>query len=89
MDGETEFERDVVANIAEMRRRAMGYTMNVADAEDLVQETMVKAYTVFDTLCDDTYSRPWLPRIMCNTWLSDYRTRQRRASMRRSLGSAA
>jgi RNA polymerase sigma-70 factor (ECF subfamily) len=78
MNHDTEFERNVIPFTAELYRRALGYTHNAADAEDLVQETMLKAFNAFDRLPDDTYLKPWLLRIMRNAWISDYRARQRR-----------
>ncbi|MBB3606091.1 RNA polymerase sigma-70 factor (ECF subfamily) [Mycolicibacterium sp. BK556] len=78
MNHDTEFERDVVPLHAELYRRALGYTHNAADAEDLVQETMLKAFNAFDRLREDTYLRAWLLRIMRNTWISGYRARLRR-----------
>lgn len=56
--------------------------MNAADAEDLVQETMLKAYNAFDRLDDHTYLKAWLLRIMRNTWISDHRARLRRPTER-------
>ncbi|EHB59109.1 RNA polymerase, sigma-24 subunit, ECF subfamily [Mycolicibacterium rhodesiae JS60] len=78
MNHVTEFERDVMPFTAELYRRALGYTMNAADAEDLVQETMLKAYNAFGRLGEDAHLRAWLLRIMRNTWISDYRARLRR-----------
>ena len=78
MNHEHDFERDVLSLTADLFRRALGYTKNAADAEDLVQETMLKAYNAFDRLCEDTQFRAWLFRIMRNVWISDYRTRLRR-----------
>lgn len=72
------FERDVLPLAPELYRRAVGYTKNAADAEDLVQETLLKAYNAFDRLRADTYLRAWLLRIMRNAWISDYRARLRR-----------
>ncbi|SBS77077.1 RNA polymerase sigma factor [uncultured Mycobacterium sp.] len=72
------FERDILPFTADLYRRAVGYTKNATDAEDLVQETLLKAYNAFDRLREDTYLRAWLLRIMRNTWISDYRARLRR-----------
>jgi RNA polymerase sigma-70 factor (ECF subfamily) len=49
-----------------------------ADAEDLVQETMLKAYASFHTFEDGTNIRAWLFRILTNTWINSYRAAQRR-----------
>ncbi|NTY61897.1 sigma-70 family RNA polymerase sigma factor [Mycolicibacterium sphagni] len=72
------FERDILPLTAELYRRALGYTKNAADAEDLVQKTLLKAYNAFDRLRGDAYLKAWLLRIMRNTWISDHRARLRR-----------
>lgn len=48
------------------------------DAEDLVQEAILAAYTGFANFRPGTNMRAWLFRIMYNTWVSQYRARQRR-----------
>jgi len=44
-----------------------------ADAEDLVADTVVKAWSAFDTLEDRSKFRPWIFRILRNAYISDYR----------------
>jgi len=53
-------------------------TSNVADAEDLVQQTMVKAYSSFSSYQSDTHLKAWLVRIMRNTWIDDHRRNKAR-----------
>jgi RNA polymerase sigma-70 factor (ECF subfamily) len=72
------FEREVLALRGDLRRRAWFYTKNDADADDLVQETLLKAFKAFRRLRMDTDLRQWLVCIMRNTWISNYRTTQRR-----------
>lgn len=72
------FERDALPLVDQLYAAARRYTRNVADAEDLVQETMVKAYSSFHTYRDGTNVRAWLFRILTNTWINSYRTAQRR-----------
>ena len=57
---------------------ALRMTHNRADAEDLVQETYLKAYRAFGSFEEGTNLRAWLYRILTNTWITVYRTRQRR-----------
>ena len=57
---------------------AMRMTRNPADAEDLVQEAYLKAYAAFDRFKPGTNLRAWLYRILTNTYINDYRKRQRR-----------
>ncbi|MCX2929852.1 sigma-70 family RNA polymerase sigma factor [Mycobacterium sp. CVI_P3] len=78
MNSDSEFERDILPLAGDLYRRAVGYTKNSADAEDLVQDTMMKAFNAFDMLREDTHFLAWLLRIMRNTWISNYRARLRR-----------
>ncbi|BBX28032.1 sigma-70 family RNA polymerase sigma factor [Mycolicibacterium alvei] len=78
-DGRAErFERDALPLVDQLYAAARRYTRSTADAEDLVQETMVKAYSSFHTYQDGTNIRAWLFRILTNTWINSYRTAQRR-----------
>jgi RNA polymerase sigma-70 factor (ECF subfamily) len=77
-DTARKFEREVLALRGDLRSRAWSFTKNDADADDLVQETLLKAFKAFDRLHEDTNLRPWLVCIMRNTWVSNYRTTQRR-----------
>jgi RNA polymerase sigma-70 factor (ECF subfamily) len=78
LDPDRRFERDVLPLVGDLERRAWGYTKNSADAEDLVQETLLKAYKALARLSGDTQLRAWLMCIMRNTWISNYRTGLRR-----------
>jgi RNA polymerase sigma-70 factor, ECF subfamily len=49
-----------------------------ADAEDLVQETLLKAYSAFDSYEEGTHVKSWLSRIMTNVWIDKHRWTQRR-----------
>ena len=62
----------------QLYRAAWRYTRNHADAEDLVQETMIKAYRSFGQFSQGTNIRPWLFRVMTTTWINRYRSMQRR-----------
>lgn len=57
---------------------AMRYTRNRADAEDLVQDTMAKAYQSFHQYQPGTNLRAWLYRVLTTTWINRYRKAQRR-----------
>jgi RNA polymerase sigma-70 factor (ECF subfamily) len=57
---------------------AMRMTRNSADAEDLVQETFLKAYRSFRTYEEGSNLRAWLSRILTNTFINTYRAKQRR-----------
>src|ERR671939_535659 len=57
---------------------ALRMTRNAADAEDLVQETYLKAYRAFDSFQEGTNLKAWLYRILTNTFINSYRSRKRR-----------
>jgi RNA polymerase sigma-70 factor, ECF subfamily len=77
-DPAARFERDVLPLTDQLYRAARRYTRSTADAEDLVQETMAKAYAGFHTFTAGTNVRAWLYRILTNTWITSYRSAQRR-----------
>jgi RNA polymerase sigma-70 factor, ECF subfamily len=74
----TRFERDALPLLDQLYGVARRYARSAADAEDLVQETMLKAYASFHTFEDGTNIRAWLFRILTNTWINSYRAAQRR-----------
>lgn len=59
---------------------ALRMTRNPTDAEDVVQETFLKAYRAFDSYTDGTNLKAWLYRILTNTYINKYRKQQRRPS---------
>jgi len=57
---------------------ALRMTRNPADAEDLVQETYLKAYRGFPGFEEGTNLKAWLYRILTNTYINTYRAKKRR-----------
>ena len=57
---------------------ALRMTRNPSDAEDLVQETYLKAYRSYATFAEGTNLRAWLYRILTNTYINNYRAAKRR-----------
>jgi RNA polymerase sigma-70 factor (ECF subfamily) len=60
---------------------ALRMTRNRADAEDLVQETYLKAYRSYGSFTEGTNLRAWLYRILTNTYINSYRAAQRRPEL--------
>ena len=71
------FERDVVPLLNGMYSSALRMTRNPADAEDLVQETFLRAYRGFGGFKEGTNLKAWLYRILTNTFINTYRKKQR------------
>jgi RNA polymerase sigma-70 factor (ECF subfamily) len=57
---------------------ALRMTRNPAEAEDLVQETYLKAYRAFGSFEQGTNLKAWLYKILTNTFINAYRSRRRR-----------
>ena len=71
------FERDALPLVDQLYGAALRMTRNPADAEDLVQETYLKAYGAFSSFKQGTNLKAWLYRILTNTYITGYRKRQR------------
>ncbi|HEY0636465.1 MAG TPA: sigma-70 family RNA polymerase sigma factor [Pseudonocardiaceae bacterium] len=71
------FERDAMPLLDQLYAAALRMTRNPADAEDLVQETFLKAYAAFESFRAGTNLKAWLYRILTNTYINGYRRRQR------------
>src|SRR5436189_6113787 len=76
-DRDERFERDVVPVLGQLYMAALRMTRNPTDAEDLVQETSVKAYAAFHQFMPGTNLRAWLHRILANTFINSYRKKRR------------
>ncbi|MFF5264764.1 sigma-70 family RNA polymerase sigma factor [Actinomadura viridis] len=71
------YERDVLPLVDPLYASAVRMTRNSADAEDLVQETLAKAYVNFHQFQEGTNLKAWLHRILTNNFINTYRKRQR------------
>ncbi|WP_231973956.1 sigma-70 family RNA polymerase sigma factor [Pseudonocardia sp. HH130630-07] len=76
-DRTARFERDAMPLLDQLYGAALRMTRNPADAEDLVQETFLKAYSAFGSFRRGTNLKAWLYRILTNTYINGYRKRQR------------
>jgi RNA polymerase sigma-70 factor, ECF subfamily len=72
------FERDAIPLLDQLYGGALRMTRNPADAEDLVQETYLKAYRAYSSFEEGTNLKAWLFRILTNTFINSYRAKQRR-----------
>jgi len=75
---DSRFERDVLPLRNLLYAAARRRTRSRVDAEDLLQETLAKAYAGFGGFREDTNIKAWLFRIMTNTWINSYRAARRR-----------
>src|SRR6201988_3645096 len=76
-DSRVRFEREVIPQLSQLYPAALRMTRNPTDAEDLVQETSVKAYAAFHQFRPGTNLRAWLNRILTTTFINAYRNRRR------------
>ncbi|WP_370327819.1 sigma-70 family RNA polymerase sigma factor [Euzebya sp.] len=72
------FAADAMPYVDQLFGAAMRYTRNRADAEDLVQDAMAKAYASFHQYRPGTNLRAWLYRVLTTTYINTYRKQQRR-----------
>ena len=78
MADQADFERDAMGFTPQLYSAALRMTRNTADAEDVVQETYLKAYRAYGTFQEGTNLKAWLYRILTNTYINKYRKKQRR-----------
>ncbi|WP_433370026.1 sigma-70 family RNA polymerase sigma factor [Actinoplanes sp. CA-142083] len=71
------FERDALPFVDQLYAAGLRMTRNPADAEDLVQETFLKAFSAFHQFEEGTNLKAWLYRILTNTYINSYRRKQR------------
>ena len=76
-NNQKEFERVALPHLNELLGAALRFTKNPRDAEDLAQETFLKAYTFFNKFQAGTNCRAWLFKILHNTFINGYRRRVR------------
>ncbi|RZK41842.1 MAG: RNA polymerase sigma factor [Pedobacter sp.] len=62
---------------SKLKAHAIGFTHDENDAEDLIQDTLLKAYTYFGNFKPGTNFKGWLFTIMKNTFINNYRRNAR------------
>ena len=72
------FTAQTMEHMPSLYTAALRMTRNPADAEDLVQDTYLKAYRAFESFQQGTNLKAWLYRILTNTYINNYRAKKRR-----------
>ena len=78
MADQATFADQAMEHMPSLYTAALRMTRNPADAEDLVQETYLKAYRAFASYQEGTNLKAWLYRILTNTFINSYRSKKRR-----------
>ena len=78
MADQARFAEQAMEFMPSLYSAALRMTRNPSDAEDLVQETYLKAYRAFGGFQEGTNLKAWLYRILTNTFINSYRARKRR-----------
>jgi RNA polymerase sigma-70 factor (ECF subfamily) len=72
------FEEEALEHLDALYRTALRMTRNPSDAEDLVQDALVRAFRFYDRFEPGTNFRAWLFKILTNTYINSYRRKQGR-----------
>src|SRR5882762_7773345 len=73
----SDFEREALPHLPALYAAALRMTRHEKDAEDLVQDALLRAYRFFDTFEAGTNCKAWLFRILTNVFCNRYRERER------------
>jgi RNA polymerase sigma-70 factor, ECF subfamily len=73
----SDFEREAMPHLPALYAAALRMTRHEKDAEDLVQDALLRAYRFFDTFEAGTNCKAWLFRILTNVFCNRYRERER------------
>lgn len=73
-----EFNREIIPHLDVLYNFALRLTTDPSDAEDLVQDTIVKAFRFFSSFENGTNAKAWLFRILKNSFINNYRKTSKR-----------
>ena len=73
----SEFERQALVHLDALYGAAYRLTRNPRDAEDLVQDSLLRAYRFWDSFEQDSNCKAWLLRIVTNTFINEYQRKKR------------
>lgn len=79
-DKDAQFEKEFMPLINSLYNFAYRLTLDEDDANDLVQETYLKAYRFFDSYEQGTNAKAWLFRILKNSFINDFRKKSKEPS---------
>jgi RNA polymerase sigma-70 factor (ECF subfamily) len=79
-----EFSRSVRSHLPSLRRAALRLTRDASAADDLMQDTLLRAFRFWHAYTPDTHLRAWLLRIQRNAFVSQWRSEQRVRALHRS-----
>jgi RNA polymerase sigma-70 factor, ECF subfamily len=80
-DRNARFERDAMQYADALYGAALRYTKNPTDAQDLVQDTYLKAFASFHQFEEGTNLKAWLYRVLTTTFINNYRKAQRQPQL--------
>lgn len=75
-----DFDEEIIPHMDALRNFALRLTTDTNDAEDLVQDTIVKAYRFFGSYERGTNAKAWMFRILKNSFINNYRKTAKRPS---------
>ncbi|MEX0994337.1 MAG: sigma-70 family RNA polymerase sigma factor [Balneolaceae bacterium] len=73
-----DFDEEIIPHLDALYNFALRLTTDPNDAEDLVQDTIVKAYRFFDSYEKGTNAKAWLFRILKNSYINNYRKKSKK-----------
>lgn len=71
------FEAEILVHLPAVYRMARRLTRQTADAADLAQDAMLRAYRAFDTYTPGTNGRAWMLKVVYSVFVNDYRRARR------------
>jgi len=77
MAADANFERDSLSHLDALYNFALYLTRHPSEADDLVQETYLRAFRGFSGFQEGTNLKAWLYRILTNSFINTYRKKQR------------
>jgi len=73
-----DFNEEIIPHLDALYNFGLRLTSDPNDAEDLVQDTIVKAYRFFDSYEKGTNAKAWLFRILKNSYINNYRKKSKK-----------